>query len=212
MPLGTRKVELCLTRYGIPLIARRHQSRINHPYPLNQSDSDSIVRFYGDGRAICRRHGVTMTRTGFEFPRRERDGQLLSAGERTSSSAFRARFECPASSDCGRPGLRVSRNWASLAYHSHSVAAGEPYLHAFREAMLVRRNTIEALFSGLQVGNKLGTDGADRTHTPREATVFALFNLALTQRTAFLLASVRIERGEFPERPPDDLAAALALA
>ena len=84
-------------------------------------------------------------------------------------------------------------------------------MHAERLAFLARRNSTESLFSALQGGHHLGTDGADRTRTPKQATAHTLIDLALLLRNAYMLASLRIEHGEFPETPPPALARALGI-
>ena len=99
----------------------------------------------------------------------------------------------------------------ALAYHPHTLAVGKADLHAFRLAMFARRNACEALFSALQVGHKLGLDGAERTRTAKEPTVKALLSLAMMMRSARMLASQRMERGDFPPEPPPDLALKLGL-
>jgi hypothetical protein len=105
----------------------------------------------------------------------------------------------------------MSLRWAALARHPHSLAAGENKLHAKRLALLARRNSCETLFSALQAGSKLGGDGVARTRTAKEPTVEALVGLSLMMRSAFMLASLRVRDGDFPARPPDDLARALGL-
>jgi hypothetical protein len=72
------------------------------------------------------------------------------------------------------------------------------------------RNTPEALFSAVQVGNKLGLDGAARTHTAKEPTVDALFSVALMMRSARLLAYEREQRGLGPSVPAALLRTAVA--
>jgi hypothetical protein len=164
--------EYCLTRYGIPLVARRHQSLINRSVDVDPFDSPAVARYYGDGRVVCRRHDVTMRRDGFEGPKRELEGRPLRPGERVSGNAFRLRYTCPV--DGRRHSVPMSWNWAALTYHPHSLAAGEPRLHARRLALLGRRNRCETLFRNLKIAHKVGGEGADRTRTTKEPTVEAL--------------------------------------
>ncbi|MFN0155748.1 MAG: hypothetical protein ACKVUT_15350 [Gaiella sp.] len=151
-----------------------------------------------------------MKRDGYQPANRQRDGYPLAPGERTSPSEFRVRYRCPVGGDeCGRPGLQMQRKWAALTVHPHTLAVGDARRHAERLAHLARRNSTESLFSALQVGHHLGTDGANRTRSPKQATHHTLIDLALLLRNAYTLASLRIERNEFPETPPPDLARAL---
>ena len=197
--------EWTLVNYGVHLVANRHPSWRKVKYELRDFDSELISRFLGDGRAICRKHGIRLIRDGYEGPSREG----LLPGEPTDRHRFRIRHRCPADPACGRPGLAMRRHWTALAYYPHSVEAGRADLHAHRLALLARRNACEALFSALQVGHKLGLGGAARTRTAKEPTVEALLSIAMVMRSAFLLAAQRVAHGEFPAEPPPDLAAAL---
>jgi hypothetical protein len=96
----------------------------------------------------------------------------------------------------------MRETWAALTVHPHTLAVGDARLQAERLAFLARRNSTESLFSALQVGHHLGTDGANRTRSPKQATAHTLIDLALLLRNAYMLASLRIEHGEFPETPP----------
>jgi len=104
--------------------------------------------------------------------------------------------------------LRLDQVGVGLAARDDEI----PLPHEFLTLLfLARRNSTESLFSALQVGHHLGTDGADRTRTPKQATAHTLIDLALLLRNAYMLASLRIEHGEFPETPPPALARALGI-
>ena len=201
--------EWCLVNYGLHLIARRPAADQKRHYDLSEYDSKAISRYLGDGSAICRKHGLPMIRDGYEGVSRLKEG--LQPGDPTEQRRFRLRYNCPGNPECGRPHLRMNLHWSALAYHPHSLAVGKPDLHAFRLAMLARRNAPEALFSALKVGHKLSLDGAERTRTAKEPTVDLLLSLAMLTRSARVLADQRMEREPFLKVPPPDLAAALGL-
>lgn len=199
--------EWCLRNYGLHLIAPRQEAQREVRHVLDPLEHRSISAYYGDGRAICRKHNVPMIRDGYEGASREG----LQPGEGAPSNRFRLRYHCPIDSACGRPGLGMSEHWTALSYYPHSLAVGKSDLHAERLANEARRNSCEALFSALQIGNKMGLDGAARIRTAKEPTLEALLSIALMQRAAFMLADLRTQRGLFRGDVPPDLARALAL-
>jgi hypothetical protein len=202
-------IEWCLVNYGIPLIAHRHPSYLSVEHPLTEFESRGISKYRGDGTLYCRKHSVPLIRDGFEMASRIADGQLLEPGEPANPGGFRLRGRCPIDPDCGRPSLKMSQNFAALAPHPHSVEAGAADQHAFRLAMFARRNANESLHSAIQIGNKLGLADAARMRTAKEPTVETLLSIALTQRSALMLADQRVRAGRFPAGPPRDLAARL---
>ena len=199
--------EWCLRNFGLHLIAPRQEAQRETRHDISAFDSELISAYYGDGQAICRKHGVPMIRDGYQGASR----RGLQPGDAAPANKFRLRYHCPIDSACGRPGLGMKEHLTALSYYPHSLAAGRSDLHAERLAMEARRNSCEALFSALQLGNKLGLDGAARTRTAKEPTVEALLSIALMQRSAFMLADLRIQRGLFRDDVPPDLARALAL-
>jgi hypothetical protein len=199
-------VEWCLVNYGIPLIAHRHPSYLSVEHSLGEFESPHISKYRGDGTLYCRKHGVAMIRNGFEFAPRIVDGQPLLPGDPSNRGGFRLRARCPVDPECGRPGLKMSHNFAALAPQPHSLVAGATDQHAFRLAMFARRNANETLHSAIQIGNKLGLSDAARTRTAKEPTLEALVSIALLQRSLFMLADQRIRADLFPAEPPPDLA------
>jgi hypothetical protein len=177
-------VRWCL-EHGLWAVFRRHPSLRETTYSLTYDESHSIAYFNGEGRAFCRQHHQEL-----QYSTADRDKRRL-------------RLVCP--SGCGKLSLPMNYNWAVLGSKYPMNPVGRPDLHAMRLALLARRNSCEALFSALKVGNKLGLRGADRTRLPRFETVQALTSIALMFRTAFVLAALRLENEDMPERPPDPL-------
>jgi hypothetical protein len=194
-----------MTRYGIPLIARRPRERQEWVTLLHPLRAELVSEIRGDGAVRCRKHGCTMIRNGYECGRGN-----LPPGIRASETRFRVRQVCPIGGDeCGRVGVLMREEWAALSPLPHSLAVGQPRAHAKRLALLSRRNSVESLFSALQGTNKLLLKGAARTRTPKEPTVAALVSVAAILRSATMLADQRIRLGDFPESPPADVAARL---
>lgn len=202
-------VRECLVNYGVQLIARRtRDARLDAEHHLSRFDSESISHYTGTGAAYCRKHGVELVRVKSEFA--PRDG--LRPGEPSKEHLFRVRYACPNEDGCGGiRGLHMRRNWSILTPAPHARDVGREKEHAYRVALFARRNHSEAVFSALKLGRKLGLESADRTRTPWEPTVEALFALSLMMKTAFALADQRIQRGTHPKTPPPPLDAALAL-
>ncbi|HXH87210.1 MAG TPA: hypothetical protein VNI55_01205 [Gaiellaceae bacterium] len=199
--------EWCLRNFGLHLVAPRQDTQRDVKHDLDRLAFPSVSAYYGDGRAICRKHGVPMIRDGYGSPSRAG----LTPGEPAPSRAFRVRYHCPSDPSCGRPGLPMELHWSALSYYPHSLAVGEPALHAERLALQAQRNYCETLFSALKLGNKLALSGAARTRTAKEPTVEALISLALIQRSAFMLADLRIRRGMFRDDLPADLSLGFPL-
>lgn len=204
-------MEWCLRRYGIPIIARRHNSLRDVWHPLNEFDYPHVAGFYGDGRARCRTHNCYLIRDGVQIERRHYNG-TAPLGVDPISGRYLVRSHCPTGgSDCTRSHIHMREGWESLSPLPHALAAGQPRNHALRLALLARRNSCEALFSAIQISNKLGLSDAARTRTAKEPTVAALLTIALLRRPAAMLADLRIRDGDFPAMPPADVAASLGL-
>jgi hypothetical protein len=171
---------------GVHLIAARGRAKIERNAKTPLPFSEGIGWFDERGMAWCRHHQLPMHYVGAQF-----------AGDK------RTRWRCPHGCE-GTPGIQMSEGWAALPYYPHH-SVGRPDLHAMRLAILARRNSCEALFSGLKCRQKLGLAGAARTRLTDYDSVLALISLALMLRTAFLLASVRIEQGLHPDVPPPEL-------
>jgi hypothetical protein len=199
-------VEWALRRFGIALIARRTHVRQQTRHPLNKFDYEHVSAFRGDGAAWCREHGCLLIRDGAEGLTL----RLSSPGVARPVNQFRIRQRCPEGGpECGRSQVLMKENWAALSPLPHSQEVGQPKHHAHRLALFSRRNSIETLFSAIQISNKLGLFGSARTRTAKEPTVAALFSLCLTLRSATMSADLRIREGDFPEMPPPDLASKL---
>lgn len=199
----------CLVDYGIQLVARKsREDRLKVEHNLSSFDSESISKFTGTGVAYCRKHDVELIRAKCEFASRAG----LSPGESAPDHKFRLRYKCPQEDGCG--GLRhlhMSRHWSALSPLPHRRNVGMEHLHAYRLALLSRRNHCEAVFSALKLGKKLGLESADRTRTPFEPTVDALMSISLMMKTALVLADQRRQRGLHPDVPPPPLNEALGL-
>jgi len=177
--------EFCRTQYGIHMIARRTPSHRKVDHSLSFFESESFHLFTGEGRAFCRAHHHELPYNGADL------------------QTNRLRFTCP--DGCGKPGLSMRHHWSALTYYPHHPN-GRPDLHAMRLALLARRNACESLFSSLKVGNKLGLRGASRTRLREFEKVQALVSLALTFKTAAVLADQRTQRG-LTAHAPSQLAA-----
>lgn len=202
-------VRECLVNYDVQLVARRsRKDRLNVVRKLDRFESESISHYTGTGAAYCRTHGERLVRVKSEYA--PRNG--LRPGEPATEHLFRVRYRCPNQDGCG-PVLRqlhMRRDWSILTPMPHAQNVGDEKKHAYRLALLARRNHCEAVFSALKLGRKLGLDGADRTRTPSEQTVKTLLSLSLMMKTAFTLAEQRRHRGDHPEMPPPPLDAALS--
>jgi hypothetical protein len=203
-------VKDCAVRFGIHLIVDRDDpSWERKPTLLNVADYPTIDRFDGRGVAYCRHHPKTpMIRESSRFVGRDqRDKRGLEPGVAVSDKAFTLRLTCPIGGpDCGQlVDLPMKLDWTALAYHPHTMEGGRERLYAFRLAMYARRNSCEALFGALKLGQSLGLDGADRTHTDNEPTVETLLSLALLFRTGLVVAAERIKSGVMAADPPPAL-------
>jgi hypothetical protein len=192
----------CAVQFGIHLIVGRDEPSWNRrPTILSEIESRSIASFDGKGIAYCRRHGVAMRRAGHSFVGRGRRNDLgLRQGDPSNAKEFRLRFECPEGCE-GKPHLHMDRDWAALSHYPHTIDGGREDLHALRLALYARRNSCEALFASLKLGQKLGLSGATRTHTSNEGTVETLLSLGLLLRTAFVVACERLQQAP-AESPP----------
>jgi hypothetical protein len=202
----------CALRYGIHLLSDLSQAQKRaKQVTLRMFDSNKVASFDRWGRCYCRQHGLDMKRVGVDFVGRAQRTKLgLKPGE-VSKGTFRVRFKCPVGGGvCDqRADMPMWRDWQAFSYYPHTMDTGRPDLQAFRLAMYARRNTSEAIFGALKLGHKLGLESADRTHTANENTMETLLSLGLLMRTAFVVASERIKRGEMPADPPPDLLAEL---
>jgi hypothetical protein len=202
--------------YGIHLIAHRTKHSLSaKPIFLNPTQSKTVGAIDRAGRAYCRRHN----------PNRDENGKMVCEKPMKHSTCTlgdkRLRFVCDhGPNPCGRlslpmdiRGIRGSEedekdsliSWKLLTYYPTTME-GRPDLQAMRVAMLARRNQVESLFSSLKVGAKLGLSGASRTRIIDFDSVRMLLSMAMLMRTAFALAAVRIEHGEFDPTLPVELA------
>jgi hypothetical protein len=201
--------------YGIHLIAHRTKHALSHaPVFLNPSQSKTVGAIDRTGLAYCRRHN----------PNRDKDGNMVCEKPMKYSScefgSKRIRFVCDHGPDaCGRLSLPMDIrgiggrkkddedsliSWKLLTYYPTTMD-GRPDLQAMRVAMLARRNQVESLFSSLKVSAKVGLSGASRTRIIDFDSIRMMLSMAMLMRTAFALAAVRIEKGEFDAMLPDEL-------
>jgi hypothetical protein len=145
---------------------------------------------------------------GFERPNRAG----LAPGEPTPERAHRVRGQCDnhgSGGPCGRCGITMDHDWSLLTAYPH-YREGQPARHAMREAMLVRRNRVEALFNRLEAGYsrpaKAPTEGASAASRPN----CALVTLSFLSMTALGLGTLKRRAGVSSEREKArDLASAL---
>jgi hypothetical protein len=202
--------------YRIELIARRSKHSLSSTIvEIPEAKSKRIAAVDRKGIAYCRRHNDWKNND----PSRRYTNPLKYAGvDRTTN---RVRYVCDHGSDaCGKlgisrdlPGLGENDksnllSWQLFTYYPTTME-GRPDLHAMRVAMLARRNQVESLFSSLKVGSKLGLQGPSRTRITDFDSLRMMISLSFLMRTAFMLASVRIEAGEFERKLPVELQAEL---
>jgi hypothetical protein len=187
--------------YGIHLVAHRYRHQFaEHTKSFKPESTDrkrrhrSIASIRGDGVAVCREHGLLLEYRSFDPPPHAREG--LHPGDLVNPDAFRTRFTCLAG--CGQPSVRTSMCWANLPYYPHTPY-GRLKLYAFRRALLLRRNQIEALFSALQIGYKQGLDGAARLRIVDRNVQEALIALSVVTRALLALQALRAEAAALPD-------------
>lgn len=204
--------------YGVHGIFRLKPSSRAREYNLNGFDSEYMHRYTGEGLAFCRDHKAPLDIAGFQLGRRwtidpDTGARIpLAPGDPSRRSDFRVRFRHGKNQpwNCGKPSLGLAANrdlrgrFAIFPFYPHHMF-GFPDRHAFRLAMLARRNACETLNSSLKVGNKAGNQGAARIRLEDYERVRMLISIALTMKTAFALAEERTRAGEFPETPPPPL-------
>lgn len=100
--------------------------------------------------------------------REQREKLGLSPGERANGT-FRIRFKCPIGGGLcdGRADMPMQRDWQAFSYDPRTKDTGRAGLQAYRLTMYARRNTCEAIFGALKLGQKLGL-GERRSHAHRE--------------------------------------------
>ncbi len=180
---------LCEVDYGIHPIFRLHQE--SKPQDVEGFSRDgSVTAYTKTGQLICAEHRELLEYAGAEAPVRDglRPGQTAPEGE------FRVRGEC--TEGCGKLALRMKTDWSKLTFYPHfRVGRASETKHAYRRAMLVRLNGIEGIFERLQIGRKLGTEGADRTRIRNKGAHEMIISLGLLSMTAATLADQRRQRG-----------------
>ena len=201
----------CAVRYGIHMISGLDTTTEQRKVRKLPDHSGVFGGYDGMGNVYCKQHGTVMQRSTTEFFGREKRAKAgLKPGEEAPQidSNFRHRLKCEhGGGPCEqKPTLPMSVDWNGFSYYPHTIDGGRKRDQAFRLAMYARRNTCEAIFGALKLGQKLGLESADRTHTPNENTIETLLSLGLLMRTAVVTANERIKAGEMPEDPPPDLA------
>jgi hypothetical protein len=121
--------------------------------PNCRAQGGSISGITGEGRLVCKAHGMPLLFDTCDRPRRVgKNGQPLRPGQTANEGAFRIRVKCTHTTHgqppCGRPGLQMKNDWSALTRYPH-YPQGDPRDHAMREALLARLNQIESLFNRL---------------------------------------------------------------
>lgn len=155
-------VKWCLVNYNIYLLTHRTVGRVTAEHKLSRFDSEFISKFTGTGMAFCRTHDIPLVRVKAQYASRAG----LKPGEASNEHDFRVRYRCP---KCGDRivGLKMNQlaeqreHWVSLSPFPHAKDVGMEKAHAFRMALLTRRNTVETINSALKLAKKLGLESAD---------------------------------------------------
>jgi hypothetical protein len=199
-------VKHCAVNYGIDLIARLHAKRAASRHLPPGRKGRGALAIDPAGRVICK-HGP-LPLAGIDRPRR--DG--LAPGEPTPEREHRVRGLCDghgSGGSCGRCSVAMAEDWSLLTAYPH-YREGQPARHAMREAMLTRRNAVEALFNRLEAGYKQTGEGGDRVRVRDFDTHRALITLSFLSMTALGLGTLKRRAGVSPGRPKvRDLASAM---
>lgn len=190
-------VKHCAVNYGIDLIARLHARRSANRHLPPGRKGRGAVAIDPEGRVICK-HGP-LPLAGIDRPRR--DG--LAPGEPTPEREHRVRGLCDSHGSggtCGRCGVAMAEDWSLLTAYPH-YREGQPARHAMREAMLTRRNAVEALFNRLEAGYKQTGEGGDRVRARDFDTHRALITLSFLSMTALGLGTLKRRAGVSSGRP-----------
>jgi hypothetical protein len=181
---------LCEVDYGIHPIFRRHPN-IAPPPVANFSRDGTVSAITAEGRLICSRHGRELDFSGAQVS--GRNG--LVPGKTSNESGFRVRGTCKAG--CGQLGLGMKADWNLVTFYPHysSGTGAGAQRFAMREALLTRLNQMEGIFERVQIGRKLGTDGADRTRIRDLGAHEMLLGLGFASMTAATLADQRRQLG-----------------
>jgi hypothetical protein len=91
----------------------------------------------------------------------------------------------------------MKADWNLVTFYPHysSGAGAGAQRFAMREALLTRLNQMEGIFERVQIGRKLGTDGADRTRIRDLGAHEMLLGLGFASMTAATLADQRRQLG-----------------
>lgn len=197
---------LCLTQYGVHLVAIQRDDNKERTRPINQADHKNVVEYTGRGEVWCRHHHDPkygpMTLAGHEFA--DRDG--LAPGDTSDLSKFRVRYRCE---HCAKTyslptrGIGKHNDWNIFSWLPHSPLHLRRYV--FRRALETRRNTIESFFAAVKTVTKLALQGPSRSRLTDFDTIATLLALSFTLRNAQVLAAERIRAEQYPDEFPTHL-------
>lgn len=181
---------LCEVDYGIHPIFRRHPS-VTPAAVADFSRDGTVSAITSKGRLICARHGKDLDFAGAQVSGRTG----LYPGQTSNESGFRVRGTCK--HGCGQLGLGMKADWSLVTFYPHypSGTGAGAQRYAMREALLTRLNQMEGIFERVQIGRKLGTDGADRTRIRDLGSHEMLLGLGFASMTAATLADQRRQLG-----------------